>query len=158
MLIDPFHEIDDSRFVVRDENFSVRAFQNIDRAAERFAIVDQPAGDKIFSAGQLSLSVEFIADNFVSRRDAPVPGTVIGNQEIILILCRPGGVFKKLESQRSGMGLDVDLCRFRCGAKFSFRAGRIEIRVVNLFAVAVRLAVVFPLAQNIDFIRRCIVA
>src|SRR5262249_44514236 len=92
--------------VVRDVESAVVSHDDIDGPSQHPTILE-PAGGEILHAAWLAI-LEAHADHLVPRPDRTVPGAVVGDEEIALIFRREKMARIKGETERCGVGLDLE--------------------------------------------------
>src|SRR6185312_8380980 len=127
--------IDGARLVVGDQQGTVRRLQDIGRAAEDLLIIQPCAGeDRLL--GILAVGPDRNEDNPIAVLLVPVPRTVLGDEDPVLVLSRELVAGVELHAERRDMVAEVHHRRREFGA-FVAHA---ELRIDDVALVAIGVA------------------
>ena len=120
--------------IIRYQQRAIRQLQHIGRTAPHFAFGAQPAIDEHLAFLHLMLRIKGHAYQLVTDRLLAVPGTVLGNDGIAVVLGRELLAGVKLEADIGAVGLKSrgrERDRLRWGFRLPVRLARITARIIR---------------------------
>src|SRR3989344_7638878 len=145
----PYHPIDNPGFIIGNIHDASGLHDDINGPAKR-TIRRKPAGNKIFHSLKIPLRIKPIANDLIARRFAPVPGTMIRDQQVKPVLFRPALFRNKSKTKRGGVCGNINMAWGLCGAERGYPAKGINL----IFPVTERPPVIFSLSNDIYLVGR----